>query len=314
MIPSDRRFLDELEKKFQIVRDYTQSVAQGRTTDFYLFGAGGCGKSYTVTRQLKELDVPYKAYNSRMTGRGLFNALERFADAIHLLEDMEGLFRDGGARGVLRSALWGDGPTRAAGPIERQVTWTTFRMEHSFVFTGGLIMIGNRPFGDLPELEAVKTRIAYMQLTISDNEIMALMRHIASEGYGNAEERMDAPECLDVCEHVIGQCRGLNRMLDMRMLVNSFEDYLQWRDCRSGCHWRDLVSARVKERPTMISETHNATARSAQQQHELAVARRLLGMENRQERFSIWQEEVGKSEQSMYRRLNQVNARGARTE
>ena len=39
--------------------------------------------------------------------------------------------------------------------MERLVTWSTYKMEHSFIFTGGLIMISNKPLADLPELNAV---------------------------------------------------------------------------------------------------------------------------------------------------------------
>ena len=49
-------------------------------------------------------------------------------------------------------------------------------MEHSFVFTGGLIMTANKPFPELPEIQALKTRIAYMHLTADDNQMAALMR------------------------------------------------------------------------------------------------------------------------------------------
>src|SRR5260221_1664299 len=165
----DQKYVDHLEQKFQMVRDYTASVANGRTTGFYVFGTGGCGKSYTILSELDRLQVPYKVFNSRMTGRGLFNALEKFPDAVHVLEDMEQLLRESAARGVLRSALWSQQTTDQGGPSERQVTWTTYRMEHCFIFTGSIIMTANRPFPDVPELDAVRTRIAYMQLVVTDN-------------------------------------------------------------------------------------------------------------------------------------------------
>jgi hypothetical protein len=60
--------------------------------------------------------------------------------------------RDWGARDVLRSTLWGQRRDSGKGPMERTVTWSSWSMEHYFVFTGGIIMIGNRPLGDLPEL------------------------------------------------------------------------------------------------------------------------------------------------------------------
>jgi hypothetical protein len=304
--PSDQKHLATLEQKFQIIRDYTRSVADGRTTGFYLYGKGGCGKSHNVIHELDRLGVPYKLFNSRMTGRGLYNALEAFPDSLHLLEDMEQLFRDGGARGVLRSALWGQS-RKGDGPFERPVTWTTYKTEHQFIFTGGIIMTANRGFPELPELEAIKTRIEYMQLAVSDNELIALMRNISLGGYKAGREMMDPVECLEVCEFIISQCRGLNRAMDLRVLTNGRQDYLQWRECQAGCHWRDLVATRVKERPIGLEEAHSHTARAIQKQKELAFAVEIAAMTNcRHERLKLWYEKTEKSEQTLYRRLKEL--------
>src|SRR5262249_13700455 len=129
--PADLRHLAELEKKYQVIRDYTASVARARTTGLYVWGLGGCGKSHVIIDELTRLAVPYRLYNSRMTGRGLYNTLEAAPNEIHLLEDMEPLFKDSGAKGVLRSALGGQ-PSSMGKFSERAVTWTTYKMEHRF--------------------------------------------------------------------------------------------------------------------------------------------------------------------------------------
>src|SRR5262245_3511796 len=122
----DQQHLARFEQKLQLVRDWTGGVVAGYNTGFYLYGDGGVGKSRTVLNELTRLKANFKLFNSRMTGRGLFNSLEKFPDAVHVLEDMEQITRDKGALGVLRSALWsqrrGDG-----GSQERLVTWTTHR-------------------------------------------------------------------------------------------------------------------------------------------------------------------------------------------
>lgn len=270
--PQDQRHLATLDAKLQLVRDRVVSVAMGRTTGFYLYGPGGCSKSYTIMQELTRLEAPYRLFNSRMTGRGLYNALEDAPDSVHLLEDMEQLFRDSGARGVLRSAPWSQPQEDKTGPLERLVTWSTHRMVHEFIFTGGIIMTANRPFPELPELEAIRTRIAYMQLVPSDNELKALLRHIASKGYRRGNDQMDPDECKLVSEYVIEECLGLNRALDIRLLVNGCEDYLQWSECQSGCHWRDMVAARVKQRPTTLEEALPHGKRAEQKQRELEIA------------------------------------------
>jgi hypothetical protein len=304
----DLHHLQTLGAKLQMVRDRVASVALGFTTGFYLYGPGGCGKSFSVIEELKRLEAPYRLFNSRMTGRSLFNALAESPDAVHLLEDMEQLFHDSGAKGVLRSALWGQPQEESkVGPIERRVTWSTHRMNYEFIFTGGIIMTANRPFPDSPELEAVRTRIAYMQLVASDNELKALMRYIAAKGYRRGHDRMDPPECKEICECVIEACLGLNRALDIRLLVNGFQDYLQWRECQSGCHWRDMIAARVKQRPIVLEEAEPPTRRAQQKRQELEIAAELLrSVQDPAERCQLWTSRTGKSPQTYYRRVKEL--------
>lgn len=305
---SDERFLENVDAKHQMVCDHVAAVAMGLSTGMYLYGPGGCGKSFVIEDELRRREVPYKLHNSRMTGRALFNALEDHPDAVHLLEDMEQLFRDSGARGVLRSALWSQ-QTREGHPHERLVTWATHRMEHSVVFTGAIIMTANRPFPELPELEAIKTRISYNHLTMSDQEMIAMMRRLCLDGQTTMLGHVSPAECREVCDYIVAECGGLNRRFDLRLFKNSIADYAQWRDIEAGCHWRDLVSARIKERPTKIGPVKSPIDRKIAKEQELALAQELESIENRHERFQRWLEVTGKSEPTLYRRIEQARER-----
>src|SRR5262245_27218938 len=101
---ADPAALASLEQKLQVVREWTKGVAIGLHTGLYLYGTGGIGKSHTVLGQLEEMGANFRLFNSRMTAKGLFDALESAADSVHVLEDMERLTRDPDAQGVLRSA------------------------------------------------------------------------------------------------------------------------------------------------------------------------------------------------------------------
>ena len=305
--PEDERHLAQLERKFQLVRDRTRAVARGLATGFFLHGGGGVGKSYTVLEELKRLKAHFVIFNSRMTGRGLYNALERYPDAVHVLEDMEQIMRDRGAQGVLRSALWGQRRDGDSGPMERPVTWSTHLMEHSFIFTGGVIMTSNRPMYDLPELGAVKTHIAVMQLQASDPELRALMRHVSRRGFEHEGRAVPAEKCVEICEYIIDQSMALHRSLDMRVLVTSFRDYLLWEDAESGCHWLDLVASRLRERPTAFREEVLVGGRAARKEQELEFVREIRERtDDRQERLRLWAERTGKSEAALYRRLKEL--------
>ena len=69
-----------------------------------------------------------------------------------------------------------------------------------------------------------------------------------------------------------------------------------------------MVSARVKERPTQIKEAKPIKFRQDQKKDELALAAQLESVEDRGERSRLWKESTGKSEQTLYRRLQQLKA------
>jgi hypothetical protein len=246
----DQQFLARYQRKLQLVRDRTAGVVLGYYTGFILHGPGGVSKSYTVMQSLEEMQANYRLSNSRLTGRGLFDNLRTYPDSIHLIEDAEQMLSDRHSVGVLRAALWGLCPRGDQGMQERWVTWSAHRANAEFPFTGGIILISNRPLLDQPELLALKTRVPCMHLQPSNNELRALMRQVALAGFRHDSRAMTVPECVEVCEFIITASLSLHRPLDMRLLINCFCDYLQWREGEAGVHWQDAVAARVRERPT----------------------------------------------------------------
>jgi hypothetical protein len=302
--PVDRQHLEQFEMKMQMVRDRTVGVVHGYSTGFFLYGPGGVSKSFTVLQELQQAQAYYRVSNSRMTGRGLFDMLNMYPDAIHVLEDVEQMMSDKNALGVLRSGLWGQQRDGNRGPPERCITWTAHRTHLEVYFTGGIIVISNKPLLDLPELQALKTRIPCMHLQPTDNELRALMRFIAAQGFVHGVQAMLAQECQEVCEYVITESLSLHRPLDIRLLINSFRDYLQYQEGDSGCHWKDQVAALVRERPTAFQAEVVMGSRAARKEQELAIAREIQETTtDREERRRLWAEKTGKSEQALYRRL-----------
>lgn len=304
----DAGYLASLERKLQLVRDRVAAVADGTSTGFLLHGPGGVSKSYTVLGELDRCRAEYILFNSRATGRGLFNILQAHPDAVVVLEDMERLFRDAGAQGVLRSALWGPQARDGSGRRERLVTWTNPRQTLSFVFSGGIIVTSNRPLDDWPELAAIKTRVAVMQFLPTQLEVRALMRAVARRGHVHEGIRVALAVCSDVCEFVISECRGLERPLDMRLLVNALGDYVQATEYGSGCGWRDLVASRVRERPTHFREHVEIGGRDARRRREVELVREICAAtDERDEQVARWQAQTGKGQASFYRRRAELN-------
>src|SRR5262249_46814916 len=145
----------------------------------------------------------FRLHNSRMDGRGLFTAMERDPDAVHVLEDCEQMMRNRNVRGLLRSGSWGQ--RDGVGRMERIVTWPLGGGKRALRchFEGGLIIVATLPPADIPEMEAVTTRIPVIHLTASDAEVRAMMRHMARQGYEDVHgQRLTPAECLEVAEHV----------------------------------------------------------------------------------------------------------------
>ncbi len=303
----DRGHLESLDKKFQLIRDRVAGVVNGTATGFYLYGPGGVSKSYTVIEQLKRMRADYVVFNSRATGRGLFNILRDHPDSIVVLEDMERLFRDAGAQGVLRSALWGQQGRASPGRQERMVTWTNPKETLSFFFTGGIVVTANRPLDDWPELAAIKTRVAVMHFQPTQAEVRALMRKVAAGEYVHEGFPVEPAACAEVCEFVLAECRGIDRPLDMRLLVNAIGDYLQDVVFHAGCSWRDLVAARIRERPTHFRDEVVIGGREERLQRELNEAEAICKeAKTRDDRLRLWRERTGKSQASFYRRLAEL--------
>jgi hypothetical protein len=276
--PADQRHLEEFERKLQLVRDRVAAVALGYATGFFVDGPGGVSKSYTVLQTLQGLQTNYRVSNSRMTGRGLYDTLAAYPDSVHVLEDVESMMADKTAVGVLRSALWGQRRDGDRGPQERWVTWTAYGTRLEILFTGGIIVVSNRPLLDLAEMQALKTRIPCMHLQPGDNELRAMMRQMSLRGFEHEGRKLEPQECLEVCEYVVCESLALHRPPDLRLLVNAFCDCIQWQEGDAGVHWHDLVAARVRERPTWFRDEVVLGPRAARKKQELEVAREIMSV------------------------------------
>jgi hypothetical protein len=300
---NDAELLERLDGKLQLVRDRVQGVAEGYANGMFLWGEGGTGKSFVVEQTLKELGRAYRLTNSRLTGRGLFDLLQSHPDTVHVVEDCETLFSDKTAEGVLRSALWGQAGDD--GHQERLVSWGTAPKRQEFIFTGGIIMVMNCRLANTPQLRAVTTRIPCLEYRATDEELAALMRDIASRGYRFGKYRLTPEEAGPVVEEIISRSSRVQRGLDLRLLTNTFADYLQWRNGSSESDWKTLLDSRLKGR--VVPPPEGSVSRAERKRQEQAIARRIARMP-REERLRVWEKETGKSEKALYRRLKEVGA------
>jgi hypothetical protein len=291
----DQAHLDTLMPKLAVIRDRVRGLVASFQTGLFLWGEGGTGKSFTVIDELNAMKADYLVHNSRMTGRGLLDALEKCPTSVHLIEDCESLLSDRLAWGVLRAALWSQCKKR---PPEREITWTTFNQAKRFVFTGAIVMIANRCIDDLPELRAVKTRVTCLGLVVTFNELAALIRSLALRGFKYGGDELAPEECTIVAEFVIERMRMLSRPLDMRMYENGLRDFLQYKTGFSFTPWQDLIETRLKERTTLRERP--ADRRSREARIALAISQMSLPQE---QKLKLWCEQSGMSARTYWRKL-----------
>jgi hypothetical protein len=285
----------------QLIRARVMGVVKAYATGFYLHGEGGIGKSFEVITTLEHAKANFKLINSRVSGRALFDLLAENPDVIFVIEDAEFMTKDKNALGVLRSALWGQGN----GP--RLITWTVHREQLKCWFTGGIILIGNRPLEDIPELRAVKTRIPSLLLQPTNNELAALMRSTALRGFQHGDHVLSPEMCWEVCEYVITKSLAANRNLDMRLLHNTFMDCAQWRQDHSAIHWHDLLESRLKERVVVVAESRETRAGRIKREQEIAHELSTMTI-SRKAQARLWEERTGKSSRAYYRRLTEITS------
>lgn len=303
----DWGFLRAVEAKFEQVRDYVRGVVYEYSTGFFLFGEGGIGKSYSVLGELKRLGAPHRLHNSRMTGRGLVEALGRAPSQIHVIEDAESMMADSRAIGVLRSALASQSTER---PPERQVTWTALNTRIEFTFTGAIIIISNQDLRTRsPEIRALASRLRVAHLDTTDGETKALMKKIASEGFQYGNDFLAPSQCWDVCEFICQHFESLARRLDLRLLRGGFLDYLQCLNGQATGEWQDLVLARMQER--VLSNYKGRPERKAEESEiAIEIQKKFASGKDRERE---WSERTGLSARGFYRALQRAGTFASKT-
>ena len=289
--------LERLEKKLALIRDRVRSVALRYNTGFFLYGAGGSGKSHAVRGELESLGTRWIPHNSAMSAAGLFDILYDLPQHVHVLEDMEQLWADKKAVGFLRSATWGDSEMR-----NRILTKTIHKKRITFDFTGGIIILSNSPLGEIASLRALATRLNPAEFKPTEGEKAALMWKIAEGGkFGLAPDA-----CEEVCEYITHFAVSKGKPLDLRLLDNAFGDRLMYDRGESQTHWRDLVASRIESQ--IIEPRITPRTRQSRLIDERDIAQQIYDKfpDSREDRFREWRERTGKSERALYRRAGEL--------
>jgi hypothetical protein len=283
--------------KIDLIRDRVRSVADRYQLGAYITGRTGSLKTFTVVETLEALEKPWTYRNSRMSPMGLWCLLEEHPEHTVVLDDISTLFDQKGSLQIVMAAIGGS-PGKP-----RTVTYVTKNERKEFQFSGGIIAISNVPLSRDPLADAVASRLVLLEHEPSDEMLAAFMRDQASRGF----EDMTPAECLEVVGFLIDETRACDYRLDLRYLRKAWQDFRLDKHGRALRPWRELVRSSLKR----IVTPEQAAGRLDRKAWEQEVARDLFRKYPKDKRLrdEEWFRITGKTDDSLYRRKREIDAR-----
>ncbi len=279
-----------LEDRQELLAHHVRLVARGMSTSLFCYGhQGGLGKTRTVLRTLTEEGVTSILINSHVTPLALYTTLfHNRSGRVLVFDDVDGMFGSLAHLGLLRSALWGD---------PRIVTYSSSQLDdlpNSFVFEGRVIFCANVIPRRNDAFQAVLSRCDIFQLDATQEEVIDLMRSLASKGF----ETLTPAECLEVVEYIGGNAD--DRPLSLRLLEPSLRKVIYART--EALDWRPLVLSQLRSlgrrkddrRRSLEVDEDRRLLRLAIEQHPESVA----------EQQAAWSAATGKSRATFFRVLS----------
>lgn len=304
----EQKALARLEEKYEDIRDLTELVAMGNSTGFFCHGWGGIGKSYNILKKLKDKDYKYILLNTKLTAPGFAKTLEKTKKGLFVIEDIENVFDDKPALNLLRSAFWGQ-RDETTGKMKRRITYTTGHdnWNFDFEFEGAIIATGNRPLGDIPELQAVRTRIDVYELKTEPDEVLAVGKKIALVGFRSDKGVLSPERCLEVFEFYKAML-PVGKSPDLRILDRAYNRYLGLEILGKIDRWQRLLLAAIHESSQVTVET--PALRLANVESVAADLRTRYGG-NFQSILPEWKKLTGQGKTAYYEALQRIDKRRA---
>lgn len=216
----------DIQKRFLKLKKFVELIARGGVNGLLVRGSGGFGKTFTVTSSLEAASVPFSVVRGYSSNASLYNYLYQHRTELIVLDDVDSIFDDLTGINILKSVL----DTNR----ERLVCWnsTSSVIEvPSFIFTGRIIFISNMTsLTKNPHMEALLTRVLSIDLTMTREEMLDRIRHIAktSEFEGlSRTERMQVAHFIKVNEASI---QKLNLRVYHHACTLYKTDRREWRD------------------------------------------------------------------------------------
>jgi hypothetical protein len=286
---TDGETLTALEQRQELLGHHVRLLARGMSVGLFVYGSqGGLGKSRTVLRTLAEEGVSPVLVNSHITPLALYMTLYfNRRGRIIFFDDVDSIFGSMAHLGLLRSALWGTPRIVTYGSTQLDDLPGSFTFDSRLVFCANVVPRRNDAF------KAVLSRCDIFELSASQEEVVDLMRRVASAGY----ESMTSHECQNVVTFI--EANADDRAISLRLLEPSFRKVTYARS--EGLDWRPLVLTQLRTigRKEDTSRRIDAKAQEIRTLHQaIEQFPRSVG-----EQQAFWSKATGRSRASFFRLL-----------
>lgn len=286
----DTTGLSALEERQQLLAHHVRMVAKKLSHSLFVFGSqGGLGKTRTINQVFDEEGVDPVLINSHVTPLALYGILYQYKDdAVLFFDDVDSIFSSMVHLGLLRSALWGS---------PRIVTYGSSQMPKdlppSFDFSSRCIFAANVIPSKNEAFKAVLSRCDIFELSATNEEVLDLMRCVASNGYRGITPN----EASTIIDFIGENCQ--DREISMRLLGPSLRKYMYARE--QAIDWRPMVESQLHT----LGRKQLATRRLDTKSKDIKLLKLALdahpnAVKDQQE---FWCEKTNKSRASFYRIL-----------
>lgn len=302
---SDKHY-DDLMDQLKVLQDRVRACVHKKATGFYLYGRPGTSKTHTVRSLLDRLAVGHAYSNGHLTPIGLFDLIDENRDRIIVLDDVSAIFNQPIALQLLLAAL-GSGHDATG---VRIVRYRTAKEDRIVQFTGAIVALSNLALSGHHEaiLPALRDRIQIIHYDPTDEQILALCRHIADRGHHG----LDPGECHKVLAFLQNRLEGHELRPSIRLFVDkALRDYDLW---KSGCtetHWHDLISSTIRQELIQLTQPTTDLSRAERIAAEQRIALEIYREgDDAESRLEAWTERTGSGKSSFYRRIAELKKDG----
>jgi hypothetical protein len=282
--------LTALEERQNLLAHHVRLLARGMSVGLFVFGSqGGLGKSRTVLRTLADENVAPILVNSHITPLALYACLfHNRTGQVIFFDDVDSIFGSLGHLGLLRSALWGNPRVVTYGSSQLNDLPNSFTFDSRLVFCANVVPKKNDAF------KAVLSRCDIFELSASQEEVVELMRRVASTGF----ESLSPNDCLEVVDFI--ERNGDDRAVSLRLLGPSFRKVIYARS--EGLDWRPLVMTQLHT----LGRKEDTSRRLDARAQEIRVLQQAMEHfpKSVSDQQTFWSRATGKSRASFFRLLS----------